>query len=90
MVKNLPSMQETQVQPLGREDPLEKGMTTPVLMPGEFYGQGSIIYIYRYVYIHWYISTHISDIINIIKIIYINIYYFYFTLTFQLFEVQDI
>ena len=27
-VKNLPAMQETQVQSLGREDPLEKGMTT--------------------------------------------------------------
>ena len=26
MVKNLPAMQETQVQPLGQEDPLEKGM----------------------------------------------------------------
>ena len=25
MVKNLPSVQETQVQSLGREDPLEKG-----------------------------------------------------------------
>ena len=28
MVKNLLAMQETQVQPLGREDPLEKGMAT--------------------------------------------------------------
>ena len=28
MVKNLPAMQETEVQPLGREDPLEKGMAT--------------------------------------------------------------
>ena len=28
MVKNLPTMQETQVQPLGWEDPLEKGMAT--------------------------------------------------------------
>ena len=26
MVKNLPAMQETWVQPLGQEDPLEKGM----------------------------------------------------------------
>ena len=26
MVKNLPAMWETQVQSLGREDPLEKGM----------------------------------------------------------------
>ena len=28
MVKNLPAMQETQVQPLGQEDPLEEGMAT--------------------------------------------------------------
>ena len=28
MVKNLPEMQETQVQSLGWEDPLEKGMAT--------------------------------------------------------------
>ena len=28
MVKNLPEMQETRVQSLGQEDPLEKGMTT--------------------------------------------------------------
>ena len=28
MVKNLPSMQETWVQSLGRQDPLEKGMVT--------------------------------------------------------------
>ena len=27
-VKNLPAMQETQVQSLGQEDPLEKRMTT--------------------------------------------------------------
>ena len=27
-VKSLPAMQEMQVQPLGREDPLEKGMAT--------------------------------------------------------------
>ena len=27
MVKNMPAMQETQVQSLGQEDPLEKGMT---------------------------------------------------------------
>ena len=29
MVKNLPAMQETQVQSLSLEKPLEKGMTTP-------------------------------------------------------------
>ena len=28
MVKNLPTMQETWVQSLGQEDPLEKGMAT--------------------------------------------------------------
>ena len=28
MVKNPPAMQETQVQPLGQEDLLEKGMAT--------------------------------------------------------------
>ena len=28
MVKNLPAMQETKVQSLGLEDPLEKGMAT--------------------------------------------------------------
>ena len=27
-VKNLPAMQETQVQSLGQEDPLEEGMAT--------------------------------------------------------------
>ena len=27
-IKNLPAMQETQVQSLGQEDPLERGMTT--------------------------------------------------------------
>ena len=39
MVRNLPAMQETWVQPLGWEDPLEKEMaTTPVFWPGEFHG----------------------------------------------------
>ena len=28
MIKNPPALQETQVQPLGQEDPLEKGMAT--------------------------------------------------------------
>ena len=28
MIKNPPTMQETQVAPLGREDPLEKGVAT--------------------------------------------------------------
>ena len=29
MVKNLPAKQETQVESLGQEDPLEKEMATP-------------------------------------------------------------
>ena len=42
MVKNLPAMQETQVRPLGQEEPLEKEMAThcsilawEILMDGE-------------------------------------------------------
>ena len=43
MVKNLPAMQETQVQSLGQDNPLEKGMaTTPVFLPGEFLGTGRL------------------------------------------------
>ena len=43
MVKDLPPTQETQVQSLGWEDPLEKGMVpTPVFLPGEFHGQRSL------------------------------------------------
>ena len=33
MVKNLPAVQETQVQSLGQEDPLEKGMATHSRIP---------------------------------------------------------
>ena len=33
MVKNLSAMQETQVQSLGGEDPLEKGMATHSSIP---------------------------------------------------------
>ena len=33
MVKNLPAMQETQVQSLGKEDPLEKGTATHSSIP---------------------------------------------------------
>ena len=36
MVKNQPAMQETQVQSLAWEDPLQP---TPVFLPGEFHGQ---------------------------------------------------
>ena len=39
LVKNRPVMQETWVQFLGWEDPLEKGkLSTPVFWPGEFHG----------------------------------------------------
>ena len=39
LVKNPPAMQETWVQSLGWEDPLEKGTTTaPVFWPGESHG----------------------------------------------------
>ena len=33
MVKNLPAMQETWVQSLGQEDPLEEGMASHSSMP---------------------------------------------------------
>ena len=33
MVKNLPAMQETRAQPLGREDPPEKGMVIHSRIP---------------------------------------------------------
>ena len=39
-VKNMPAMQETWVQSLGLEDPLEKGVdcySTPGFLPGEFH-----------------------------------------------------
>ena len=43
MVKNLPAMQETQVQFLGQEDSLEKGPATDSsILPGEFHGQRSL------------------------------------------------
>ena len=47
IVENLPAMQETQVQSLSQEDPLEKGMATlpkntPVFLPGEFHEQKSL------------------------------------------------
>ena len=46
VVKNLPAMQETQVQSLRREDALEEeGMTTPpwVFLPGELNGQRILV-----------------------------------------------
>ena len=44
MVKNPPAMQDTWVQSLGQEDPLEKGMANPlpVFLPGESHGQRSL------------------------------------------------
>ena len=43
MVNNLPAMQETWVQSLGWEVPLEKRMaTTPVFLPEESHGQRSL------------------------------------------------
>ena len=37
-------MQETQVRPLGRKDPLrKKWQPTPVFLPGEFHGLGSLV-----------------------------------------------
>ena len=44
MVKNLPAVQETQVQFLSWEDPLEKGMATHSSIPvGVFHGQKSLV-----------------------------------------------
>ena len=44
MVKNLPAMQETRVQFLGQEDPLEKGMATNSRsLPREFNGKSSLL-----------------------------------------------
>ena len=43
VVKNLPAVQETQVQPLDPEGPLKKWMAaTPVFLPGGFHGQRSL------------------------------------------------
>ena len=42
MVKNLPAIQEAWVRSLGQEDPPEKGMSTPVFLPGEFHGQRNL------------------------------------------------
>ena len=44
MVKNLPVMQETWVQFLGQEDPLEKGLATNSRsLPREFNGKCSLL-----------------------------------------------
>ena len=43
-VKNLPAMQDTRAQSLGREDPLEKGwQPTPVFLPGKSHGQRNLV-----------------------------------------------
>ena len=44
VVKNPPAIQETWVQSLGREDPLEKEMAThsPLFLPGKSYRQRSL------------------------------------------------
>ena len=43
MVKNMPIIQETWVQSLSWEDPLEKGIQpTPVILPGESHRQRSL------------------------------------------------
>ena len=44
MVQHLPTMWDTWVQPLGREDLLEREMApTPVSFPGESHGQRSLV-----------------------------------------------
>ena len=42
MVKNPPAMQETWVQSMGWEDPLDF-IPTPVFLPGESHGQRSLV-----------------------------------------------
>ena len=42
-IKCLPAMQETQVRSLVWEDPLEKEMAIPVLLPGKSHGQKSLV-----------------------------------------------
>ena len=43
-VKNLPAVQETWVQSLGQDDPIEKEwLPTPVFLPGEFHGQRNLV-----------------------------------------------
>ena len=42
MMKDSPAMKETEVESVGQEDSLEKGMTaTLVFLPGKFHGQRS-------------------------------------------------
>ena len=41
MIKNLPAMRETQIQSLGQEDPLEKGMATQSSILENLVGRGA-------------------------------------------------
>ena len=43
VVKNLPVMQETWIQSLGQEDPLENWQPIPVLLPRKSHGQRSLV-----------------------------------------------
>ena len=44
IIKNLPAMQNTSIQSLGWEDPLEKEMLhSPVFLPGKSRGQRSLV-----------------------------------------------
>ena len=43
VVKNPPAMEETRVRSPGWEDPPEKGMATPVFLPGKLHGQRSLV-----------------------------------------------
>jgi len=43
-VKNLPAVQETEIQFLGWEDFWRrKRLLTPIILPGEFHGQRSLV-----------------------------------------------
>ena len=45
MIKNLPLMQETWVQSLGQEDPLEKEIATlSRILPGKYHEQKSLVH----------------------------------------------
>ena len=44
MVKNLPVIQETQIQPLGQKIPWKREwLPTPLFLPGEFHKQRSLV-----------------------------------------------
>ena len=44
LVKKPPAMQETRIQFLGQEDPLEEAwQPTPVFLPGESHGQSCLV-----------------------------------------------